>query len=294
MDLDSKITYTPTIYTVHWYTEEWDETNQEYVKTEVSATQDGNNVLYYKNSQHGLVVKKNVSYSHAVNIYAEVVYIDPRDPGVTYSATDQVTLTTNKDATVVWPEVAIISPSSRGFNPLVDSSSTFTFEATTTNHPQLNENLDYITRFNAYECGGSETIEPNEGDITPVLDIRYGSRPEQTNQQFYYRVTGGEQYNDINNEVAYVTKVSGDTVVENQLVSNAAAVNGLMLWRNVEGGDGEREQFTNNYIEHIGISFTQYSDTYIDIMEGRSNLDDENFYDTVFTAEEDDVFSISI
>lgn len=126
-DTESRRTYTPQFNsTPQWFVTEYNGT--EYEETEITATADGQNVYYYKYG-NTLKVKKNVSYTHAVQIRCLAVYTDPRDSGLTHSVEATVTLSTNRDASVIYPTLEITNPSARAFNPLTDSTTTFTFNA---------------------------------------------------------------------------------------------------------------------------------------------------------------------
>ena len=113
-----------------WYVTEYVTTGQTsgYKESEITDTTDGQNVMYYK-SGNTLRVKKNVSYSYAVQIRCVATYIDPRDVGLTYDVEATITLSTNRNASVVYPSLEITNPSTRSYNPLMDASSQFTFTA---------------------------------------------------------------------------------------------------------------------------------------------------------------------
>ena len=63
---------------VSWYVLEYNATTGQYAESEVTATQNGQNV-YYILQGHNLIVKKNVSYEHGVTVRCKACYIDPRD-----------------------------------------------------------------------------------------------------------------------------------------------------------------------------------------------------------------------
>lgn len=125
-DNDTKQSFIPSFYTVSWYANEYK--NNGYVESEITNVDDGENVDYVIVG-NTLKVKKNVPYTRAVQIRCRATYIDPRDAGVTYVVEDMVTLSTNRDASVIYPSLDVACPSSRAYNPLVDESSTFTFVA---------------------------------------------------------------------------------------------------------------------------------------------------------------------
>ena len=128
-DPDANRSYTPSFSAApRWYVREYSDSAGTYIETEITGTSDGQNVEYYK-SGNTLKVKKNVSYTRAVQIRCMATYIDPRDAGLTHSVEETVTLSTNRDASVIYPTLDVINPSTRAFNPLVDNTSTFTFTA---------------------------------------------------------------------------------------------------------------------------------------------------------------------
>lgn len=127
-DQDTKQPYSPAFYTVQWFEKAYDSTTGDYVETEITNITDGNDVDYVK-SGNNLIVKKNVSYTRAITIRCEATYIDPRDSGVTYRVGDSVNLSTNRDASVEYPTLDILVPSSQAYNPLTDATSQFTLEA---------------------------------------------------------------------------------------------------------------------------------------------------------------------
>lgn len=146
-DKDTSTSYTPAFNTTQWFANEWDESQGKYVETEITNQVDSGSADYVIQG-NGLLVKKNVSYSHAVTIRCVATYIDPRDSGVTYTVEDSVNLTTNRNSDVVFINVAITSPSSRSFNPLVDykdkvvdgetlAGSIFKFHGTITNENSI-------------------------------------------------------------------------------------------------------------------------------------------------------------
>ena len=127
-DQDTKQSYSPAFYTVQWFEKSYDTTSEDYVETEITNITDGNDVDYVK-SGNNLIVKKNVSYTRAITIRCEATYIDPRDSGVTYRVGDSINLSTNRDASVEYPSLDILAPSSQAYNPLIDATSQFTLAA---------------------------------------------------------------------------------------------------------------------------------------------------------------------
>ena len=127
-DADTRQRYSPAFYTVQWFEKAYDSNTGDYVETEITNIVDGDNVDYVK-SGNNLIVKKNVSYTRAVTIRCQATYIDPRDSGVTYMVGDSVNLSTNRDASVEYPSLDILCPSSQAYNPLTDATSQFTLNA---------------------------------------------------------------------------------------------------------------------------------------------------------------------
>ncbi len=214
-DKDTKTSYTPLFYTMQWYVNEYDSKSGEYVERLITDQVDGDTVDYLIVG-FTLRVKANVSHSRGVTIRCEATYIDPRDSGVTYAVQGQVLLTTNRDADVVFPDVDIISPSARAYNPLEDASSIFTFEGAVTNASDKGDN-SIIAKYNM-DGYGTEQILPDNSDgvvsCSPVMDITY-PEGEDTDVQFTFRPTAaGERQGESGN--AFVTGMRGNTVVWNQ------------------------------------------------------------------------------
>lgn len=128
-DPDTNTKYEPLFSAApRWYVTEYNSTLNRYVETEVTATSDGQNVPYFKYG-NTLKVKRNVPYSTPVQVRCSAIYIDPRDVGLTHSVETTITLSTNRDASVVFPSLSFANPASRAFNPLVDDNSLYTFNA---------------------------------------------------------------------------------------------------------------------------------------------------------------------
>lgn len=131
-DPDNERTFEPSFYTVSWYVLEYDASAGGgaggYVETLITNVDDSSSAQYVIVG-NTLKVKKNVGYSHAIQIRCVATYIDPRDAGITYMVEETVTLSTNHDASVIFPVLDIAAPPSMSFNPLVDNSSQFSFVA---------------------------------------------------------------------------------------------------------------------------------------------------------------------
>ena len=207
-----------------------------YWEEEITNTVDGQNIDYRRDG-NTLIVKKNVSYSHAVNIRCVATYIDPRDSGVTYTVEDVTMLTTNRDATVVLPEVAIVSPSSMSFNPLTDyddngnQQSVFSFEGVVTNNPDVEHVISEDLAQYKVDGWGTEEIVSASGSCSPTLTIRYPDGSIETDARFMYRKTADGTKLDMGGN-AFITNLKGETVAWNQLIYNGNFANGLTAWTN--------------------------------------------------------------
>lgn len=225
-------------YYLQWYVNEYNGTT--YQETLITSSADGAGVDYFTQGNN-LIVKKNVSYAHAVTIRCVATYIDPRDAGITYSVEDSVILSCSRDATVVLPEVAIVSPSARSFNPLVDGYTTengvevqnteYEFEGTVTNSPAV----EHVTSSDLAEYKvdgwGTEEIESASGSCAPTLTIRYPDGSIESDARFMYRKTADGTKLDVSGN-AFVTNIKGETVAWNQLIYNGNFANGLTAWTN--------------------------------------------------------------
>ena len=224
-DKDTNISYsvdagTVSFYTVQWYALEY--TNGSYVETAITNLTDSSDADYVL-SGFNLIVKKNVSYSHGVTIRCLATYKDPRDANTTCTTQDTVLLTTNRDAKVELPEVTIISPSARAFNPLTDyktvdgvevQDSLFDFEATVSNKPTGDSVIQYRV-----DGGGTEELVEEDGVMTalPSMDIRYPDGDVMLDQSFLYRVTANGTKPNVSG-MAFLTAMRGNTVKWNELI----------------------------------------------------------------------------
>lgn len=203
-----------SIYLVEWYVKEYDATAQDYVERKITTGDASGDYVIHEQQ---LYVRKNVSYSHAVTIRCVVTYIDPRDPGLTYSVEDKLMLTTNRDSTVVFPEVAIISPSTRTYNPLIDdTNSRYTFDGEVINNPETQE-VTELRKYTANVYGTEEVLPSTEEDPTscaPIMDIRYGAGEVRQNEEFMYRQTANGDFPVMENN-AYIDAIYGNTVAWN-------------------------------------------------------------------------------
>lgn len=133
VDRDTNTTYNPSIHTISWYALEY--SGSAWSDTLITNTTDSlsNDYVIVGNT---LKINKNIDdATHGVQIKCKVQYIDPRDSGITYAVESTLLLTTNKDATVIYPTIDIQTESALAFNPLEMVNATdsrFTFVASYT------------------------------------------------------------------------------------------------------------------------------------------------------------------
>lgn len=159
VDPDTDNIYQPSFYQVRWFllntaTGEYD--------TEITTTEDDEDVDYVVLTTGELEVRKNVSENAPVSILCVATYIDPRNAGKTYTCREKVQLTTHLDTTVNSPEVEIDQESTVKYNPFIDLSSRFVFNATVrigdTEVSTTAEDSPYRLRWYAIDAGGSEAL----------------------------------------------------------------------------------------------------------------------------------------
>lgn len=135
VDYSTQTEYTPTIYTVKWVVVK--KVGNSYREQEITTTDTSQ--PYYRgvdNPAQGryqstwlFVRDNNPDVANAIMIRCEVVYLDPRDVGRTYTVRNELTLTTSRDAQAQNPTISIFSPSTTTYNPLISQSSQFTLIA---------------------------------------------------------------------------------------------------------------------------------------------------------------------
>ena len=215
-DGDTATSYTPSFYTVRWYENAYNASSGTYVETEIVNQTDSATADYVK-SGNNLIVKKNVSYTRGVTIRCEATYIDPRDAGVTYVTGDSLVLSTNRDATVMYPKLDVLAPSAQSFNPLIDNSSQFQFKAVA---DATGIEVESVEQYRV-DVGGTEQMLP-ENDTTvetcsPKLTIDYDGITQE-DQVFTFRQTGGGTVPQPVSDTAKLMSMKGNTVKFNQLV----------------------------------------------------------------------------
>lgn len=215
-DKDTNTSYQPSFYTTQWFATEWDDSAGEYVEHEITNRTDSGSADYVIQGNN-LVVKKNVSYSHAVTIRCAATYVDPRDSGVTYMVQDNVTLTTSRAADVVFPEVSITSPSGRAYNPLIDDvNSQYEFNAVIVgNAADSQSSATYIRSYKVDESGAEESVNITFG-VYPYADIRYGSDVLQQDRMLKFRPTADGAISGTGIDMAKIEKIKGNSYKWNQ------------------------------------------------------------------------------
>lgn len=158
VDPDTDNIYQPTFYQVRWFL-----LNTATGKYDIEiVTTEEEDADYVVLNTGELEVKKNVSESAPVSILCAVTYIDPRNAGKTYTVRDKVQLTTHLDTTVNSPEVEIDQEGTVKYNPFIDQSSQFVFNATVRVGDQVidttAQDAAYALRWYAIDAGGSEAL----------------------------------------------------------------------------------------------------------------------------------------
>lgn len=165
-DPETKRTYVPSFGKVHWYilnsaTKKYD--------TEITNTADGD-VDYVLLPSGVLKVKKNVDETAPVSLLCVAPYVDPRNPGKTYTCRAIQQLTTSRDTSITSPTLEIDQETTVKYNPFIDGYTTdsygvshynFTFVATA----RMGESLLDVTGANSpyrirwYALGDGVTSE---------------------------------------------------------------------------------------------------------------------------------------
>ena len=156
-DPETHATYTPSFYSVRWYLLNTATGNYD---TEITNTEEGD-VDYVVRSNGDLTVKKNVNESSPVNILCRAIYVDPRNAGKTYEVKDKVQLQTNRDSTVTSPSIEINQEGTVLYNPFIDASSRFTFNATVRLGDKVIDTTAAGAKYRVkwYAIGNGETTE---------------------------------------------------------------------------------------------------------------------------------------
>lgn len=126
-DPDTSTVYTPSFSQVSWYVTEWNGTA--YAESEITNTTDSSEASYVKLPSGYLKVKKNCGDGHSITIRCVATYIDPRDIATTSTVESSAIISTNRDATTIFPTIDILNEKCTLYSPLTDNSSLFTFQA---------------------------------------------------------------------------------------------------------------------------------------------------------------------
>ncbi|SFO61826.1 hypothetical protein [Prevotella sp. tf2-5] len=121
-DPESRQAYTPLIVQpTEWaYRQGSNDTWHTIEVTE--SSENASTADYVMRSDFSLLVRKNAPSQSPVDIRCTLWYEDPRLPGQLYSVTpDDVTLATNTDTSVLYPDILLDCPPMRRFNVIDDS-----------------------------------------------------------------------------------------------------------------------------------------------------------------------------
>lgn len=175
-DPDTETTYTPNFSAVSWYALE------NGTETEITNTTDSTEAQYVKLNTGQLRVKKNVSSDAAVTIRCVATYIDPRLLGVYGTVEAQVLLSTNRDATIVFPTINIETSQTVFYRPLTESTSQKTFTASVMQGDRDITSSSYVRWYYVQGTGQNMTnvaidtlpcYVSGQGTSTLVLDALY-------------------------------------------------------------------------------------------------------------------------
>ena len=133
-DPDTQQTYNPAFGDVKWYY-----LNSSGTFTRITNTTEGSSYDYVIYADGHIKVNKNVAYDGPVTLKCECPYIDPRNSGVSYTASDTIELTTNRDATILYPVIDVDCESTQLFDVFKDAVTNFTFTA------KVHKGIDDVT-----------------------------------------------------------------------------------------------------------------------------------------------------
>lgn len=176
--------YTPLFYTssIVWKVTQF--VNNSWITSTITSTTTSDN--FYIQGINLVVRKNNADSTHGVKISFSGQYKDPRDSSIFYKVAGELTLTTNRDASVLCPTIQILNPPTTTFNPLANGSSMFTFSASAdwSNIPlEQGESESNRGQFEWYgiDENNSETLIENtdyyvsgQHTDTLVVDAMYG------------------------------------------------------------------------------------------------------------------------
>lgn len=126
--------YTPNITQIYWYVSEYDINAGKFVETLITRTAENVPGEGYYIAANGLdlVVKKNMPHynnAYGATVRCQIKYQDPRDAGVEFVVQRSISISANKDASVIYHVLDIDGLHNVNFHPLTDSSSLFSFNA---------------------------------------------------------------------------------------------------------------------------------------------------------------------
>lgn len=289
VDTDTNTSYTPVINNVEWVVQWWNGT--QWVESVITNNIDSFDNDYVIDGNTLIVHKNNADPTHSINIRCTATYRDPRDAGATYTAQESLSLTTDRDATVISPKIDVLSEPSVTFNPLKSQTSLVEFKgiADWGNVPSKNE--DSIAAMKA-QVGGTEEIMPaNTQEVVntapPTLTIRYGEGSGSTlqeDQTFMSRQTANGEVSVIPQNIAFVEKIKGNILVVDDDPDNGVFTFVKMTGVKTTGGQGASawEALANIHITSLkgklngeGESVTIFPDGIKKI----ENTFDEIYYD---------------
>lgn len=171
-DPDSKQTYTPSFGDVRWY---YLDSGSWVLITNTTESTDSITYPYVVYADGHIKVNKNVSYDSPVTLLCECPYIDPRSAGTSYTVKDTVDLTTNRDATVVMPNICINQGTSQFYNIFKDTqNSQYTFTAKVLLN---NQDITSSSSIKWYVLNISTGAETLIDDYTTVDGVRVPTYP---------------------------------------------------------------------------------------------------------------------
>lgn len=143
----------------------------------IVTQEDGEGVDYYVDpTTYAITIKKNVLPTKPVVLRCVFCYSDPRAAGVIYEYEETVTLYTNQDSEVIFPDLAVLTPALQSFDPFYDESE-FEFNAIAKwNNADITPDMTFVWMVKDVEGEGEETLVENflgyvSGQGTPTLTV---------------------------------------------------------------------------------------------------------------------------
>lgn len=224
VDTDTNTSYTPVINNVQWVVQWWNGT--QWVESVITNNVDSFDNDYVIDGNTLIVHKNNADPTHSINIRCTATYRDPRDAGATYTAQESLSLTTDRDATVISPKIDVLSEPSVTFNPLKSQTSLVSLKGVSDWSGVPSKDDGNIATMKAEVGGTEEVLLGNEGEVVscaPTLDILYGvgaGSTLQEDQTFTKRETGGGEIETIPQNIATIERIKGNTILFNQMATN--------------------------------------------------------------------------